>query len=136
MENEILNQILSELKELKYGQAYLTDEVQGLKGDVQGLKGDVQELKGDVQGLKGDVQGLKGDVQGLKGDVQEIRERVILIENEHGKSLDALHDGYHLLYCVCQEIREDIRRLYAHQDRQDARIMLLDNEKRNSGDAV
>ena len=121
MENEILMQILSELKELKQGQAHLSNEV--------------QVIKGDVQGLKGDVQGLKDDFRGLKGDVQEIKERVIIIENEHGMKLQVLFDGYHLLYGICQEIREDIRRLYAHQDRQDARIMLLDSDK-SSNDAV
>jgi hypothetical protein len=101
MENEILKQILSELQELKQGQAQ-----------------------------------LEAGQASLVSEVREIKERVIIIENEHKQSLDALHDGYSLLFDISQEIREDVRRLFKHQDKQDARIMLLVDEKRKSGDAV
>ena len=108
MENEILNQILSELI--------------GLKSEFKELKSEFKELK-------------QGQAD-LTAEVQEIKERIILIENEHGQNIKALHDGHVMLLDICQEIRNDIRNLYTRQDRQDTRIMLLGDEVRKNNDAV
>ena len=114
MENEILLQILSELKELKQGQG---------------------NLETRMASLETRMASLEAGQASLVSDVQEIKERLILIENDHGKRLRALEDGYVLLYDISKEIREDVRRLYAYQDKQDTRIMLLDleSEKRKAG---
>ena len=34
------------------------------------------------------------DMQGMKTDIKDVKERVINIENDHGKKLTALFNGY------------------------------------------
>ncbi|KGT37251.1 hypothetical protein P9232_15650 [Weizmannia sp. CD-2023] len=64
--DEILKQILSELKDLK-------SDVSSLKAGQDRLESDVSSLKNDVSGLKNDVSGLKNDVSGLKNDVSSLK---------------------------------------------------------------
>lgn len=56
MENEILQQILAELKDLKQGQAKLEQGQNELRADVATLKKDVAALKEDVEIIKEDVR--------------------------------------------------------------------------------
>lgn len=137
MENEILKQILSELQELRQGQAKLEAGQAKLEADFAGLSAEQTSLAASQTSLAASQANLVSEVREIKGEVREIKERVMLIENEHSQSLDALHDGYSLLFDISQEIREDVRRLFKHQDKQDARFMLLSDEKHiSNNDAV
>lgn len=69
-------------------------KVSNIESDVTDLKQDVSDLKQDVSGLKQDVAVLQDDVAALKQESQFIKTIVIKMENEHGKKLDALFDGY------------------------------------------
>jgi uncharacterized phage infection (PIP) family protein YhgE len=143
MENEILNRILLALNELRQGQAKLEAGQAKLEAGQAGLVEEVQEIQSELKELRqgqakleaGQAK-LEAGQAGLAAEIQEVKERVVLIENVHSQSLKALHDGYVSLHDIATEIREDIRRLYIHQERQDIRIMLLDDEKRKTGDAV
>ena len=44
--------------------------------------------------MQGGFKRIDGEIQGLKSEVKEIKERVINIEDDHGKMLTALFDGY------------------------------------------
>ncbi|MGD6967392.1 hypothetical protein ACQCVP_13255 [Rossellomorea vietnamensis] len=70
----ILKQILSELRGIK-------TDVGDLKADVGSLKTDVGDLKADVGDLKTDVGGLKTDVGDLKTDVLELKTGQARLEN-------------------------------------------------------
>ncbi len=49
------------------------------------------DLNGKIDNMDREMQeGFKG----VKNEVNEIKNKVILIEQEHGKKLDALFDGY------------------------------------------
>ena len=41
-----------------------------------------------------DMQDMKTDIKDMKTDIKEVKERVINIENDHGKKITALFDGY------------------------------------------
>ncbi|AJH77933.1 hypothetical protein [Heyndrickxia coagulans] len=71
--DEILQQILHELRDLKSDVSGLKSDVSSLKSDVSGLKSDVSSLKSDVSGLKSDVSSLKSDVSSLKSDVSSLK---------------------------------------------------------------
>jgi len=107
MENDIAIQILSELRDLKQSVARLEE----------------RQVKFEERQVK-----FEEDQANFARELQDVKERVILIENEHGKDLKALHDGYRLLYGIAQETRDDVRRLHEHNVRQDARIMVLSGE--------
>ena len=70
MENEILQQILTVVTELKQ--------------DVTSLKQDVTSLKQGQENLENEVKDLKQDVTGLKQDVTKIK---ITLETETNKNL-------------------------------------------------
>ena len=80
---------------------------------------DVTELKKDIVELKNDVADLKYDVAELKAAQQRTSESVVKIENDQGKRLDALIDGYSLMYDVTKGIRMDIASIKTDLEKQD-----------------
>lgn len=100
-------------------------DVSTLKGDVSTLKGDVSTLKNDVSILKDDMAGVKSRLDGHDLRLQRIENSVILIENEHGRKLDALFDGQEQLTRITGEIREDVKKLKAKSDIHDMEIVAL-----------
>ncbi|MGG3677452.1 MULTISPECIES: hypothetical protein [Heyndrickxia] len=81
--DEILKQILSELKDLKSDVSGLKNDVSSLKAGQDRLESDVSSLKNDVSGLKNDVSSLKAgqnrlesDVSGLKAGQERIETKV------------------------------------------------------------
>lgn len=62
------------------------------------MQGGFKRIDGEIQGIRTEMHGgfkrIDGELQGLKSEVKEIKERVINIENDHGKKLTALFDGY------------------------------------------
>ncbi|MFC5405067.1 LPP leucine zipper domain-containing protein [Cohnella soli] len=73
MSEQLLQQILTELREVKTDVSELKSDMSELKSDVAELKSDVAELKSDVAELKSDVAELKSDVAELKSDVAELK---------------------------------------------------------------
>ena len=95
MDNEILKEILNEVKTMKTDLAELKTDVSELKTDVVEIKTDVAELKTDVSELKTDVAELKTDVSELKTDVAVLKTDVIVLKDtQQGiiKKLDAVYD--------------------------------------------
>lgn len=54
----------------------------------------MNKMYNEMQGIKTEMQGIKTEVQGIKTDVKDVKGRVINIENDHGKKLNMLFDGY------------------------------------------
>lgn len=52
------------------------------------------DLKGEITGLKGEITGLKEGQEEIKLRLGKVENTVTKIENEHGKKIDALLDGY------------------------------------------
>ena len=92
---ELIEKLYSEFtefkKETKEGMNDLNNKFEGLDNKFEGLDNKVQGLDNKVQGLNNEVQGLNNEVQGLK-------KIVLRIEHDHGHKLDALFDGYRLIY--------------------------------------
>ena len=68
-----------------------------VKADVAELKTDVAVIKTDVAVLKTDVAELKTEVAEVKAEVEFTKVTVIKIENDHGRKLGVLFDGYKLI---------------------------------------
>ena len=98
MENEILQQILSELKDLKQGQVKLEQGQTKLVIDMEELKQDMSDVKVDVAGLKQDMSNVKVDVAGLKQDIIEVKQDVtnikVKLENETNKHIQIIAEGH------------------------------------------
>lgn len=56
----------------------------------EGFKG----VKNDISGMKGNISNMKDDISNMKDDINDLKKTVINIEQDHGKKLEALFDGY------------------------------------------
>ena len=89
-------------------------------------------LQADMAGMKADMSGMKADMTEMKADLQDVKTRVIIIENDHGQSLKALHDGHKLLYDAVVEVRTDVRKAFDKIERSETNIMALEFDKHKS----
>ena len=90
------------------------------------LDAKMDKLGSEVGILGSEVGKLDAKVEKLDLDLAEVREHVILIEQDHGKQLNALFDSYELLYTISCEIRTGMTKLQATQDHHDLRLLRLE----------
>lgn len=76
------------------------------------------------------LETLMTKVDNLEQEVQAVKITTLRIENEHGKKLDALFDGYGQLYDISKEIRKDIAVLQGSQEKQELHIKWLDSHQK------
>ncbi|MDR3289580.1 MAG: hypothetical protein LBT22_09145 [Peptococcaceae bacterium] len=86
--------------------------------ELEPVRTDVKELKEDVKGLHVEVKELSEDVKGLQEDVGELHEEVqsvkgitLRMEQDHGKKLTALFDGYTANYEIIERYDPRVTRL-------------------------
>ena len=89
----------------------------------------LEGLTTDMAELKQDVAELKHRMTNVENELQEVKRSVILIENDHGSRITALFDGYSLNNDILQEVRAEIHKITAHQQRQDMSIYVLESER-------
>ncbi|WPK11126.1 hypothetical protein R6U77_14695 [Lysinibacillus louembei] len=79
----------------------LVHKVTGMEGSIQDLKTEMQEVKADVQSLKTEMQEVKADVQSLKIEMQEVKADVQNLKAEQQKTnarLDGIEAKLHIVY--------------------------------------
>ena len=93
------NKNLFELMTKMY--ADITNRMDSMQGDIKGvnkrldnLENKVDNLENKVDNLETKVDNLENKVDNLETKVQHIDNKVNIIEQEHGKKLTALFDGY------------------------------------------
>ena len=120
MENELLQQILMAVTDLKQDVTGLKQDVTSLKQDVANLKQDVADLKQDVTTLKQGQEDLKQDVANLKQDVTKIK---ATLETETNKNLGLT------LECVTGLIDKtsDYKEMSIKVEENDDKIKMLSN---------
>ena len=64
-------------------------------------------MQADMSVMKADMSSMKADMSVMQADIQEVKNRIVVIENKHGQSLAALHDGYKLLHDAVEDIRSN-----------------------------
>lgn len=52
------------------------------------------EMQEGFKDVKNDISGMKGDISNMKDDINDFKKTVVNIEQDHGKKLEALFDGY------------------------------------------
>ena len=91
--DNILLELVSEVRGIKTDVGDLKTDVKGLKTDVKDLQTNVANLQTNVANLQTDVEKLKTDVESLKTTVDRIDQTVMRIEVEHGEKLQILFDA-------------------------------------------
>lgn len=118
-DRELLEKIASQV-------GILTNEVQGIKTDtgsltneVQGIKTDMGSLKNQVDGLQSEMhegfreaynerQEMKSEMQEMKSEIKNVKKTVLKIEDEQGKKLTALFDGYKQNSDILKRIEKEV----------------------------
>jgi len=76
------------------------------------------------------LETMQTDMSGMQADMRDVKDRLTIIENDHGKSLAALHDGYKMLYEISKDIRHDVHKLNVRMERSESKIFALEFDKR------
>ncbi len=97
------------------------------------VKSEFQGVKADIQEVRSEFQGVKADIQEVKADIKKVSNQVIKLENEHGKKLDALFDGYQQVLEGQIEIRKQLNNLTSKVESQDVQITVLKGGKQATG---
>ena len=80
-------------------------EVNNRLGNVEDRLGNVEDRLVNVEDRLGNVEDRLGNVEDRLGNVEK---SVIFIENDHGRKLDSLFDGYKLNYEKLAIIEEEV----------------------------
>ncbi|MCJ7840311.1 hypothetical protein MUB24_05150 [Lederbergia sp. NSJ-179] len=91
MSEQLLQQILDEMKEMKIDLNGVKDEMKELKVDLNGVKADMKEMKVDLNGVKSDMKEMKVDLNGVKADMKEMRSDLDEVKSEQYRQGDLLH---------------------------------------------
>lgn len=134
---EILKQILNEIKDLKADVSNLTTDLTGLKTDVSNLTTDLTGLKTDVSDLKTDVTNLKTDVLFLKEGQGRIETKVDSLSSELRSNfkytIDKLDEHRKVFGVVSDELKGakvDIEYLSSKTGRHDTELNQIMNKLR------
>jgi predicted nucleic acid-binding Zn-ribbon protein len=100
--------------------------LEGMQGQITDMQGQFAGMQGQITGMQGQITDIQTDLKDVKSELGDVKDRVILIENDHGKEIKALHDGYVMLYDISKEIRDEIRKIHLREQRQDARLTNLE----------
>ena len=76
--------------------------------------------------LKAEIKAVKTD---LKTEIQTVGNQVTMLENDHGKKLDALMDGYKQLAEGQEEIKSQIQDINSKVANQEVEITVLKGGK-------
>ena len=83
-ENEKLDLILSEMKEMKK--------------DINDVKNDTNEMKNDISNMKNDISNMKNDIDNMKNDINDLKQKVtkidLTIENELRTNIMRVAEGH------------------------------------------
>lgn len=89
-ENDKLDLILSELREMKVEMCGTKDEVQGIKGEVQGLKEEMRDVKTDMREMKQRINRLEVGQSDIKRELYRMDRK---ISDTYNLALDAWGQG-------------------------------------------
>jgi len=70
-----------------------------------------------VDNLEAKVDNLETKVDNLEVIVTETKDRMVLMENDHGQKLGALFDGYKLLFDMMGKLRAGFDKLESEQEK-------------------
>ncbi len=90
----------------------------------------LETLVTKVDTIETKVNNLEVELSETKKEVADTKHRIIAMEQNTNEKFNALFDGYKLLYDISGEIRSDVAKLRAGQDKQELQIKWLDAEKR------
>ena len=72
---------------------------------------------------------LKSDIGSVRKEIQTVGNQVAKLENEHGKKLDALMDGYKQLAEGQEEIKAQLTDLTSRVEKQEVEITVIKGGK-------
>ncbi len=105
---ELLEKMYVEFSEFRKETNVRFDNVENRLGNVENRLGNVENRLGNVENRLDSVEG-----------------HITRIENDHGKKLDALFDGYMQLAEGQQEIKLQLNELFSRVEKHDTQITLL-----------
>ena len=124
---EFRDTVIDKFKEIDAQFSEVRQEIAEVKQEVAEVKQEVAEVKQEVAEIKQEVAEVKQEVERVKHTLEETRETVILMENEHGRKLGALGDGYNKVYEKLEPLPEAVEQL--QEDVSVIKLVITKNSK-------
>ena len=71
------------------------------------------------------LNSMDSDIKDVKGELKDLKKHVLIIENDHGKKLDSLFDGYKQVYEKVSTVEEKVDSLSSKVEKQDVEIRVI-----------
>ena len=128
MELELLKQILDKLDGLEQRIIKIENDVAELKSEIINLKSEIVEQKSEIVGVKSEMAEIKSEVTELKFETANIKNRMIIMENDNKQKIGGLYDSHVLIYDILGEIRAGIERIQTKNEKHDLQILRINSE--------
>ncbi len=121
-----------------------------MQGSIMTMRGNITTMQGNITTMQGDITTMQGDITTMQGDITKINNRldmleseqseiaaavkridrsVLLIENEHGRKIGALFDGYQASLDRDKAIEPRVTKLERTTDRLGLEMLALRQAK-------
>ena len=111
-DRELLEKIAAQVGTLTNQVGTLTNQVDGLQNDIKGVQYEMQNMQNDIKGVQYEMQeGFReayNERQEIITELKDVKKTVIKIEDEHGKKLSTLFDGYKQNSDVLERVEKEV----------------------------
>jgi chromosome segregation ATPase len=116
---EILKQILTELKEVKNNQGEM-------QKDINGLKEDMSTLKADVSGIKSDVSELKETTARIDNNLKYVKDITVNLKADIIELNSISKDGFETMDEKIANLQFDVNNLTIKTNQTDNKVILFE----------
>jgi chromosome segregation ATPase len=128
MNEQILMQILSEVKDIRTDQLEMKVEIKEMKADIQGIKSEIKEMKAEIKEMKADQLEMKAEIKEIKSEIKEMKAEIKEIKSdqlEMKAEIKEIKVDIQQIKQAVMETNEAVRRIELNQEQQQRIIELL-----------
>ena len=79
---EVLSQILSEMKTMHGDIKEIKGDITVMKGDITAMQGDIKVMKSDITTMQDDIKVMKGDITTMQGDIKVMKGDITTMQGD------------------------------------------------------
>ena len=118
---EIITKMYNEFSEFR-------KEMYGFRKEMYGFRDDMYGFRDDMNGFRDETNNR---FENLENGIQRVGNQVTRFENDHGKKLDFLLDGYKQLAEGQEGIKDQIESMSSKIDKQEVEITVIKGGKKS-----
>lgn len=115
MSEQLLKELLSEVKGIKSDITEMKKDITDMKSDITNMKSDITNMKSDITNMKSDIKLLRHDVDQLKIDTKRLRQDVDIMKpqlQENTEITKAIHHRQEETDARLESLSMDVAKAY------------------------